>query len=245
MPMWHSTCTALLGVYWFACLGSACAPRNACWFIVCKGGLMNFATRCAVIAFAALVVLFCGTSARADSVTFDLNYQGNFVGDTISGSLVLNATSDGGGVYTVNSVSGTQVLNGILENVNNVIPSTSTPFTDSGQFDYDELIAPGQSPSIDFYGLLFDVSIGGVEQAYPVNICSNCDDNNSTTYSEYAYLPNGGGNSTTFGSTFEDYSITSLSLVQVPEPSTLLLLGFGLAALFFVARRKQFAGLQI
>ena len=204
---------------------------------------MNFGTRCVVIAFAALVVLFCGTSARADS--FDLSYQGTFAGDTISGNLVLNATSDGGGVYTVNSVSGTQLLNGILESVDTVIPSTSTPFTDSGQFDYDELLAPGQSPSIDFYGLLLGVSIGGVEQAYPVNICSNCDDNNGTTYSEYVYLPSGGGNSTTFGTTFEDYSITSLSLVQVPEPSTLLLLGFGLAALFFVARRKQFAGLPI
>ena len=204
---------------------------------------MNFATRCAVIAFAALVVLFCGTSARADS--FDLNYQGTFAGDTISGSLVLTATSDGGGVYTVNSVSGTQVLNGILENVNTVVPSTSTPFTDNGQFDYDEVIAPGQSPSIDFYGLLFGVSVSGTGQAYTVNICSNCDDNNGTTYSEYVYLPSGGGNSITFGSTYEDYSITSLSLAQVPEPSTLLLLGFGLAALFFVARRKQFAGLPI
>ena len=85
---------------------------------------MNLATRCVVIAFAGLVVLFCGTSARADSVTFDLNYLGTFAGDTISGSLVLNATSDGGGVYTVNSVSGTQVLYGVVENVNTVVPST-------------------------------------------------------------------------------------------------------------------------
>lgn len=210
-------------------------------------GVMNLACRGVVTAFAVVVVLFCGTSARADSVTFDLNYQGTFAGDTISGNLVLTATSDGGGVYTVNSVSGTQILGGnIVETVNTVIPSTSSPFTDSGQFEYDDLITPGQSPSIDFYGLLFGVSIGGVEQAYPVNICSNCDDNNGTTYSEYVYLPNGGGNSTTFGSTFEDYSITSLSLVDpVPEPSTMLLLGFGLAALFFVARRKQLAGLQI
>ncbi len=204
---------------------------------------MNFATRCAVIAFAALMVLFCGASARAD--TFDLNYSGNYSGDKISGNLVLNATSDGGGVYTVNSVSGTQFLNGIMESVNTVVPSTSSPFTDSGQFDYDELLTPGQSPSIDFYGLLLGVSIGGVEQLYPVNICSNCDDNNGTTYSEYVYSPSGGGNSITFGSTYEDYSITSLSLSEVPEPSTLLLLGFGLAALFFVARRKQFARLPI
>ena len=201
---------------------------------------MNFATRCAVIAFAALMVLFCGASARADSVTFDLTYSGNYSGDKISGNLVLNATSDGGGVYTVNSVSGTQLLNGIMESVNTVVPSTSSPFTDSGQFDYDELLTPGQSPSIDFYGLLL-----GVSAAYPVNICSNCDDNNGTTYSEYVYLPSGGGNSITFGSTYEDYSITSLSLSEVPEPSTLLLLGFGLAALFFVARRKQFARLPI
>lgn len=201
---------------------------------------MNFATRCAVIAFAALMVLFSGASARADSVTFDLTYSGNYSGDKISGNLVLNATSDGGGVYTVNSVSGTQLLNGIMESVNTVVPSTSSPFTDSGQFDYDELLTPGQSPSIDFYGLLL-----GVSAAYPVNICSNCDDNNGTTYSEYVYLPSGGGNSITFGSTYEDYSITSLSLSEVPEPSTLLLLGFGLAALFFVARRKQFARLPI
>lgn len=204
---------------------------------------MKFATRCVVIAFAALVVLFCGASARAD--TFDLTYSGNYSGDKISGNLVLNATSDGGGVYTVNSVSGTQLLNGIMESVNTVVLSTSSPFTDSGQFDYDELLTPGQSPSIDFYGLLLGVSINGVEQLYPVNICSNCDDNNGTTYSEYVYLPSGGGNSITFGSTYEDYSITSLSLSEVPEPSTLLLLGFGLAALFFVARRKQFARLPI
>ena len=164
---------------------------------------MNFATRCAVIAFAALMVLFSGASARADSVTFDLTYSGNYSGDKISGNLVLNATSDGGGVYTVNSVSGTQLLNGIMESVNTVVPSTSSPFTDSGQFDYDELLTPGQSPSIDFYGLLL-----GVSAAYPVNICSNCDDNNGTTYSEYVYLPSGGGNSITFGSTYEDYSIT-------------------------------------
>ena len=86
---------------------------------------MKFATRCVVVAFAALVVLFCGTSARADSVTFDLTYLGSYSGDTISGNLVVNAVSDGGGVYTAYSVSGTQLLNGILESVNTVVPSTT------------------------------------------------------------------------------------------------------------------------
>ncbi len=188
---------------------------------------MRLATRSTV--FAVLALLFCAVGAHADS--FLLSYSGT----NISGNVTLNATANGGGVYTVTSASGWQVLGGALETVTGLVSTAAA----NPYFYYDNLLAPSSNPVVDYYGLLFSVS--GLSQ--PVNICSNCNDNNGTLYSEYAYVGTG-GNSVAFGAGYQDYSITSLR-VLTSEPSSLLLLGAGLAALIFVARRKGFSRLPI
>lgn len=140
---------------------------------------MRFPTRTEIIAFAAFALLLCAASAQAD--TYDLTYSGA----NITGTLTLTVTNDGGGIYTINSITG-------------------RPFSKYGEiFLYDQLIGPGSSPSIDFYGLL----LGVTGESSPANICGNCDDNNGVSYPEYAYVGSG-GNSITFGSGFDDYSIT-------------------------------------
>ena len=190
---------------------------------------MSFLTRSVVTVFAWSVLLFCVTNAHADS--FQLSYSGL----NISGSLTLNAKNNGNGTETVTSITGSQILNGVTRTVTGLVSPTGTPYSNFGNiFLYDDLLAPGSTPQIDFYGLLFGVN--GLSQ--PVNICGNCQDNNpQDIYSEYVYVGTG-GNSVNFGAAFQDYGITRLSLVQTPEPSTLLLLGFGIAAILLVARRK-------
>jgi hypothetical protein len=187
---------------------------------------MKLAMRSTV--FAGLALLFCAVGARADS--FLLSYSGA----NISGNVTLNATSNGGGVYTVTSASGWQVLGGTLETVTGLVSTAAA----NPYFYYNNLLSPNSNPVFDYYGLLF-----GVGLSQPVNICSNCYDNNGTLYSEYVYVGTG-GNSVTYGAGYQDYSITSLRVVT-SEPSSLLLLGAGLAALTFLARRKGFARLPI
>jgi len=202
---------------------------------------MKFATRCVVIAFAVLVVLFCGTSARAD--TFTLKYSGL----DISGSINLTASAIGGGYEEVTSISGSQTIGGGMpETISGILLPTPVDGTYNGvnfaaysiggtvEYTYDDLIIPGQTPPLDAFGLVFAAGLSG-----DVNLCaegSNPDTVCGTSADPYWELTASG----------QEYGITSLSLVQTPEPSTLLLLGFGLAALFFVVRRKkQFATLQI
>jgi hypothetical protein len=201
---------------------------------------MKFATRCVVIAFAALVVLFCGTSAWAD--TFTLKYSG--VG--ITGNINLTASSIGGGDEEVTSISGSQTIGATLEAISGILLPTPVDGTYNGvnfaaysiggivEYTYDDLIIPGQTPPLDAFGLVF--SAAGLSG--DVNLCAE----GSNPYSVCGTSADPYWELTASG---QEYGITSLSLVQTPEPSTVLLVGFGLAALFFVARRKQFAALQI
>ena len=178
--------------------------------------------------------------ARAE-VFFQLSLSDG-AGDSVNATL--GATPLGGGVYGVDSITGTfdgQAITG-LYNPNSLNPdysmlpsgiSYNPPPAEPKPGIYDNLIFPGSSLVVDDYGLLFTVS--GMQ--YPVNIFSqnglylvgtrpNQTNGNSPSWVSKPVAPDGH---------------VSLTPVPVPEPSTLLLLGCAIAAAAgFAWRRKRF-----
>jgi hypothetical protein len=226
---------------------------------------MRLAKKSGVVVIAAIALLFSAATVRADN--FTLTYSGtNGLGVTdISGTVYLTASNNGNGTYTVTSIGGSQTLlvGGVDETqtISNIqLPTTPPAGTYNGTaysaynapgvgtiFYYDDLIAPSSVPQLDLFGLVFQAS----GEADDVNFCTSgsisigyCGlPGVSDPYWELVYVGSGGNDP---NPVYQDYGITSVSLVDpVPEPSTLLLLGSGLMALFFLARRKQFAGLEI
>jgi hypothetical protein len=200
---------------------------------------MRFLTSYVVVVFAAFAVLSCATGAHADS--FQLTYTGL----NISGSLTLTATPNGNGTDTVTSITGSQTLNGVTQQVGLIAatavppnftyypsPDPSSPFL----FGYDDLIFVNSSPVLDDGGLLLTLS----GATLPVDLCggpiTDCV-NPGEPYAEGVYVGGGSGNSS-FNSNYNVYGISTLSLVQTPEPSTVLLLGFGIAAILLLSRSK-------
>jgi hypothetical protein len=193
---------------------------------------MSFAKRAVIGGLAALALLVLAVGANADS--FQLTYSGT----NISGSATLTATPDGGGVYTVTAITGWQILNGSFETITGLMPLSGGGATtffepDSSFVIYDNLIYLTSSPQVDVDGLFFKVS--GQTQA--VNLCSNpgCG-NPGTPYAEDIWVGSGGNEIANHA--YQDYAISSLSIVKTPEPSVLILLGSGLAVLFLFNRRK-------
>jgi hypothetical protein len=200
---------------------------------------MRFPIRSVVVVFAVFVALSCAIGAHAD--TFQLTYTGA----NITGSLTLGATPNGNGTETVTSVTGSQTLNGVTQSVGLIAatavppnlsyypsPDPTSPFL----FGYDDLIFVNSTPVLDDGGLLLTLS----GATLPVDLCGgpNTDCvNPGEPYAESVYVGGNAGNSV-FNSNYNVYGISYISLVQTPEPSSVLLLGIGMAAILLVSRRK-------
>jgi hypothetical protein len=198
---------------------------------------MKLATRSVVLA--GLALLFCAVGAHADS--FLLTYSGT----GISGSANLSAFAVSGG-YEVTSISGHQTLGTTTQVISNILLPTPVIGTYNGVnfalysigstpiFTYDDLIMPGHTPALDAFSLVFSVS----GMSGDVNLCaagSNPYTLCGSSAAPYWELTSAGA----------AYAISSLSIVRTPEPSTLLLLGAGLAGLLFLVRRKSVGRLQM
>lgn len=133
-----------------------------------------------------------------------------------SGYGSLNANSLGGGEFL--ATTGTLTVTGGQDvGTYSLYPGgpgqTTSP---SGYFYYDNVLYLSSNPGIDNAGLLF------TGQGLEINIFSNGPGN-------YQFYDNTG-----YNNVGEEFTLTEV----VPEPASLVLLGFGLAGLWFSRRKK-------
>ncbi len=93
---------------------------------------------------------------------------------------------------------------------------------------YDGILFPGASPSLDYWGLSFN--IGGFDE--PVNLYCLSDG----TCDLSIWLDGNRNGNAPLDSGYEDLPVTLTGVTTAPEPSSLLLLGLGLVALLALGR---------
>jgi hypothetical protein len=186
--------------------------------------------------------------AKADSWYFTAS------GGGVTASGTLTGTSVGGGVFDITAITGTysDTNDGISGNITGLVasaynaanPSTLNVGTDPfeagyhGVWTYDNLLYPaGTAPAedgepagglMDTYGLLFDVTGGYIANIYGTGRGNPywADESTATSYFLDDYTAGDNG------------SPVSFAITATPEPSSLLLLGTGLALLAGMAFRK-------
>jgi hypothetical protein len=158
-------------------------------------------------------------AALADSFTY------TFAGSGLEAALTFTGTANGGGSYTITKVDGTifqagsDITSAIAINQAPVLDPNGTA-SNTGTFggvgiEYDNQLFPSQTPALDFSGVLIEVS-GLYINIYGVG-------------RGYEWLDTGN---------YTNPSNSQQPVGTVPEPSSLLLLGTGLAGLAGVLRYK-------
>ena len=156
---------------------------------------------------ALLSALAVPLAAHAD--TFDFSASGAGGGFSGSGSLI--ATNDGGGMYTITGITGTDV----------------TGFVAPGGFNgNDDLLFPTSVSQVDTHGFAFTANQGNTD--FTVDIFSP----SAGVYDAY-FLDNDGTHAT-IPVTFTLNNTTGTT----PEPSSLLLMATGLAGIGGLMRKR-------
>jgi hypothetical protein len=152
-------------------------------------------------------------AARADTI-FNFSYISN---DLLhEASATMDTIDNGDGTFTAISGSGFYDSYAITLIPNPTAPSAS--YSPSGYFYYDDLVIPGQDPTITNPGLLFSIQDNGATE---LNIFSE----GPSVYT--AYLNN---SLNTFG---------TFAAVQAPEPVTLPFVFVGLALIGMLRLRYR------
>lgn len=171
-----------------------------------------------ILSMVALLVAITASNAYGDS--FTISWTGGYG----PGTALLTATDDGGGVFVVTSITGTQ--NGA--SISGLVPQLG--------YANNNFIYPSSSPAVDDFGLAF--SVGSVEY----NLFWD-DFGSSTPY--YAECSSAVTPCMTLEEIALSVPVTSFTLAAVPtgvpEPSSLALLFAGLSTLLGLAWRKRSA----
>lgn len=178
----------------------------------------------------ALIALSGMSGAMAADTYFDYSFAG---GAGYSGNLVLGGTSLGSGDYFINSVTGTVdggqsvslLPTSSPAGIANGQPYFVAPATPGIQYEYNDVLYTGTTLPFDFYGLGLQTTSGNAINLYALG-------------TGLVYVDN--GRLTTFGNTaIANVPITSNISSAVPEPGTYAMMLVGLAAVGFIAWRRQ------
>ena len=167
-----------------------------------------------------IVVALYATTSFASPWTFDWTFTG-INGSSVTASGTLTATSLGGGVFQVTSITGMR---------NGVAITGLTSYAGNHDLVYSS------PPYLDYPGLAF-VDANGF--AYNVFYDTSTTDAYNCGFVGYCEIGPGTPGTNGLGPPPDPIISIDFTLTQVPEPGTLALLGTGILGLASVIRRKR------
>jgi hypothetical protein len=172
------------------------------------------------------VALFFMSLSPAFADFYNFSYvDGTF---NVSGTLLVSREA---GLFTV---TGGTMGDAALYTGAGAVPAGAYYTSPAGAFWYDNMLSPGSTPAISYWGLLFTQGAAGGADYKEINIWGN-NGANDYSYDEWA-----GGS---YSNAFNNGTFTVTEASSVPEPPAVVLVGFGLLCLAVFARTvKKYAG---
>jgi len=121
-----------------------------------KGGQMRTSVKWNLVILALVVGVACATGAYAQEFSWSLS---SLPGVGVSGSGTGEATNEGG-TYLVTAFTGSISIPGSSGAAISFVSCTSgsTCIDPTGQYQYDDLLFPSNTPELDEYGLVFSAT---------------------------------------------------------------------------------------